>query len=62
MAGDLNTTEYAMILGRRTRGLESAPPEAIPCIHRYGDRVLIGPTAPPATSRVRTMNPTVDEI
>ena len=36
MAGDLNTTEYAMILGRRTRGLESAPPETIPCVHRYG--------------------------
>ncbi|WP_447601174.1 hypothetical protein [Nitrospira sp. Nam80] len=62
MAGDLNTTEYAMILGKRTRALEAVPAETIPCVHRYGDRVLIGPTPPPAASRARTMNPAVDEI
>jgi hypothetical protein len=62
MAGDFNTTEYAMILRKRPRGLEAAPAETIPCIHRYGDRVLIGPTPAPATSRARTMNPAVDEI
>ena len=62
MAGDLNTTEYATILGRRERGLEAAPQETIPFLHRYGDRMLIGPTPAPPTSRARTVNPAADEV
>jgi hypothetical protein len=49
MAGDLHLTEHAVILDGRGRAFEATRAEPMPFLHRYGERVLIGPT--PALGR-----------
>jgi hypothetical protein len=61
MAGDLNITEYATIKPRQARGVEADAQEAVTYVHRYGDRVLIGPTQALPTTGARSMNPATEE-
>ena len=62
MAGDLNINEYAVVLASHARMGNGAAAEPGSFIHRYGDRVLIGP--PPTAGRpgAQILNPAVQVI